>query len=180
MHRQPLSPGTDLVIVQGDLTALQVDAIVNAAAPALLGGGGVDGAIHRAAGPQLREACRALPELRPRVRCETGQARLTRGFGLAARFVIHTVGPVYTRHPDPAGALSACHRASLKLARTQGCRTIAFPAISCGAYGYPLAEAAPIALEAVRDYGHGLREIWFALFTDQAHAAFLAAAERLA
>ncbi len=165
--------------MQGDLTRLEVDVIVNAANERMLGGGGVDGAIHRAAGPGLVEACRAVPEVRPGVRCPTGEARLTPGFDLPAKFVIHTVGPIYAHHPDPAAALAGCHRASLHLARTQGLRTIAFPAISCGVYGYPVDQAARIAVETVRDYGHGLREVWFALFGVQAWAAWTVAARDL-
>ncbi|HXD84113.1 MAG TPA: O-acetyl-ADP-ribose deacetylase [Rudaea sp.] len=140
-------------IVQADITALRVDAIVNAANETLLGGGGVDGAIHRAAGPRLVDACRALSQVRPNVRCPTGQARITPGFDLPAKFVIHTVGPVWhggTR--DEAALLASCYRQSLHLAQENGVSSIAFPAISCGMYGYPLDAAAAIAVREVRTW----------------------------
>lgn len=138
-------------IVQADITTLDVDAIVNAANETLLGGGGVDGAIHRAAGAELLAACRALPELRPGVRCPTGEARLTPGFRLRARWVIHTVGPVWRggAHGE-AGLLAACYRASLALASAQRAASVAFPAISCGVYGYPADAAARVALATLR------------------------------
>jgi O-acetyl-ADP-ribose deacetylase (regulator of RNase III) len=133
-------------IVQGDITSLRVDAIVNAANERMLGGGGVDGAIHRAAGPELLEACRRVPELRPGVRCPTGEARITSGFRLPARFVIHTVGPIWQggnrREPE---LLAACYESSLQLARESGATSIAFPAISCGVYAFPVEAAARIA-----------------------------------
>ena len=140
-------------IIQGDITKLDVDAIVNAANERMLGGGGVDGAIHRAAGPQLLEACRRVPEVRPGVRCPTGEARLTPGFRLAARYVLHTVGPVWSggSRGEPE-LLAACYRNSLAIARDQECRSIAFPAISCGVYGYPIEEAATIAVREVRAF----------------------------
>jgi O-acetyl-ADP-ribose deacetylase (regulator of RNase III) len=142
-----------LRLLRGDLVAQQVDAIVNAANETLLGGGGVDGAIHRAAGPQLLQACRALPELRPGVRCPTGEARITPGFLLPARFVIHTVGPVWRGggHGEPE-LLAGCYRRSLVLAREHGCRSIAFPAISTGVYGFPAEAAARIAVHECRAF----------------------------
>jgi O-acetyl-ADP-ribose deacetylase (regulator of RNase III) len=138
-------------LIETDITTLAVDAIVNAANESLLGGGGVDGAIHRAAGPGLLAACRALPEVAPGVRCPTGQARLTAGFALPARFVIHTVGPIW--HGGDRGEpseLAACYRNVLKLAETKGIASLAFPAISAGIYGYPADAAARIALETLR------------------------------
>ena len=138
-------------IVRGDITALEVDAIVNAANQGMLGGGGVDGAIHRAAGPELYEACLKVPEVRPGVRCPTGEARITPGFRLPAKFVIHAVGPVYRDglHGEPE-KLAACYRNSLALAQEKHCRSIAFPCISTGVYGYPLEDAAKIAVREVQ------------------------------
>ncbi len=126
-------------VVRGDITKLEVDAVVNAANETLLGGGGVDGAIHRAAGPRLLEACRAIPEVRPGVRCPTGEARITPGFQLPAQHVIHTVGPVWRggSRGEP-GVLASCYRESLRLAEEHGACSVAFPAISCGVYGYPV------------------------------------------
>lgn len=139
-------------VFEGDITTLRVDAIVNAANESLLGGGGVDGAIHRAAGPGLLAACRALPEARPGVRCPTGEARITGGFALPARFVIHTVGPVWHggQRGEPA-LLEACYRECLRLAREHGVASIAFPAISAGVYGYPADAAAAIAVRTIRE-----------------------------
>lgn len=139
-----------LQVCQGDITRLAVDAIVNAANRALLGGGGVDGAIHRAAGPALKEACRRLPEVSPGVRCPTGEARRTAGFDLPARHVIHTVGPVW--HGGEQGEpelLASCYRSCLAIADECGLRSIAVPAISCGVFGYPPQAAARIAVDAV-------------------------------
>ena len=138
-------------IVQGDITTLEVDAIVNAANQRMLGGGGVDGAIHRAAGPALYEACLKAPEVRPGVRCPTGEARITPGFDLPAKFVIHTVGPVYRDglHGEP-DLLAACYRNSLALAAANHCRSIAFPCISTGVYGYPVEDATKIAVKEVQ------------------------------
>ena len=138
-------------IVGGDITTLDIDAIVNAANEQMLGGGGVDGAIHRAAGRELYEACLAVPEVRPGVRCPTGQSRITPGFNLSARHVIHTVGPVWRGggHGEP-DLLASCYRSAMTLARQHQARSIAFPAISCGAYGYPLDDAAAIAMKEVR------------------------------
>jgi O-acetyl-ADP-ribose deacetylase (regulator of RNase III) len=140
-------------IHEGDITGLAVDAIVNAANETLLGGGGVDGAIHRAAGPGLLAECRALPLVRPGVRCPTGEARITGGHQLQARHVIHTVGPVWRGgHAGEAELLASCYRNSLRLAEEHGIASIAFPAISCGVYGYPIELAVPLAVAQVRGW----------------------------
>ena len=140
-------------VIQGDITTLAVDAIVNAANQVMLGGCGVDGAIHDAAGDELYEACLKVPEVRPGVRCPTGEARITPGFRLPAKFVIHTVGPVYRDglHGEPE-KLAACYRNSLALAAENGCKSIAFPCISTGIYGYPKEEAAKIAVREVKAF----------------------------
>ena len=137
----------NIEIIQGDITKLDADAIVNAANTTLLGGGGVDGAIHRAAGPELLAECRSLGGCRP------GEAKITRGYRLPARFVIHTVGPVWSggKHHEPE-ILANCYQSSLQLAVENGIQTIAFPAISCGAYGYPVSDAAQIAVKTTRDF----------------------------
>ncbi|MDR3416238.1 MAG: O-acetyl-ADP-ribose deacetylase [Nevskia sp.] len=164
-----------------DITTLAVDAIVNAANETLLGGGGVDGAIHRAAGPGLLAECRALPQSRPGVRCPTGEARITAGHGLKARWVIHTVGPVW-RGGDRGEPelLAACYRNVLALAGVHAVRSLAMPAISCGIYGYPLQEAADIAVHTTR-FGlqdlPALREVVFACFATDALAAYRALLE---
>ncbi|HTH68201.1 MAG: O-acetyl-ADP-ribose deacetylase [Rhodanobacter sp.] len=164
-----------LKIIAADITALALDAIVNAANPSLLGGGGVDGAIHRAAGPALLEACRALPESASGVRCPAGEARITPGFGLPARYVIHTVGPVW--HGGTAGEarlLACCYRNALRLLREHRLHTIAFPAISCGVYGYPAAQAAGVAIATLRDElaGNEAIEVTLCCFSGDMRAIF--------
>ncbi len=139
-------------IVVGDITRLDVQAIVNAANERMLGGGGVDGAIHRAAGPGLLEECRAVEEVRPGIRCPTGEARITSGHDLSAKYVIHTVGPIWRggERGEPE-QLASCYRESLRLAIEHEVWTIAFPAISCGVYGYPPEEAAKIAIRTIAE-----------------------------
>jgi O-acetyl-ADP-ribose deacetylase (regulator of RNase III) len=164
-------------IQQADITTLAVDAIVNAANQSLLGGGGVDGAIHRAAGPELLAECRTLGG------CPTGEARITRGYRLPARYVIHAVGPRYRdgRHHE-ADLLTACYRNSLRLAIAHGVQTIAFPAISCGIYGYPIPEAARIALQAVSAVlaeERTVAQVIFACFDRDVRDAFEAALRSL-
>ena len=166
-------------LVRGDITTLKVDAIVNAANTRLLGGGGVDGAIHRAAGSELLTECRALGG------CPTGSARITKGYALPARYVIHTVGPVYAGGGrGEVDLLASCYRESLRLAVEHHCETVAFAAISCGVYGYPLDEAARVSLEAVGEFlaqSERPREVTWCLFDQSAYDAYekaLAAAER--
>ena len=162
---------SDLQIVRGDLTAQAVDAIVNAANTSLLGGGGVDGAIHRAGGPAILAECRLLGG------CATGDAKATTAGDLPARYVIHTVGPVW-RGGDAGEPelLASCHRRSLDVARELGARTVAFPAISCGIYGYPAELAAVVAIGAVREHAHDVDLVRFVLFGDETYEAFAAAA----
>jgi O-acetyl-ADP-ribose deacetylase len=162
---------SDLQIVRGDLTAQAVDAIVNAANTSLLGGGGVDGAIHRAGGPAILAECRLLGG------CATGDAKATTAGDLPASYVIHTVGPVW--HGGDAGEpelLASCHRRSLDVARELGARTVAFPAISCGVYGYPAGPAAVVAIASVRAHSHDIDVVRFVLFGDDTYDAFAAAA----
>lgn len=174
-----MDPFDRLDVVVADLTTLRVDALVNAANEALLGGGGVDGAIHRAAGPRLLEACRALPELRPGVRCPTGDARLTPGFDLHARFVVHAVGPVWSGgDAEEPRLLQGCYVAAVRLAEAAGARTLAFPSISTGAYGYPADQAARVAVRATTQAlaSHpGVARVTFCCFSEASAAAHRAA-----
>jgi O-acetyl-ADP-ribose deacetylase len=160
-------------IVRGDITEQDVDAIVNAANESLLGGGGVDGAIHRAAGPELLAECRTLGGCRP------GEAKATGGYRLAARHVIHTVGPIWRggAHGEPE-TLAACHRNAIAAADELGCRSVAFPAVSTGIYGYPIPQAAAIAIVATRDaleQHPSVELVRFVLFNDETERAFTAA-----
>jgi O-acetyl-ADP-ribose deacetylase (regulator of RNase III) len=163
----------------GDITRVGVDAIVNAANERLLGGGGVDGAIHRAAGARLLAACREMPEIRPGVRCPTGEARITLGFDLPARHVIHTVGPVwYDGLRGERELLASAYRNVLALAAPHGIRSLAFPAISCGVFGFPLAEACAIAIReigAALDLGLELDAVRLVAFDARTHATMTAA-----
>lgn len=164
-----------ILILREDITRQEVDAIVNAANPGLLGGGGVDGAIHRAAGAGLLAACVALPETSPGVRCPTGEARITEAFALPARWVIHTVGPIWhggTRG-EPA-LLAACYRHCLALASAYGVRRMAFPAISCGIYGYPPAQAATICRDSLRQGlpGSGIEQVRLCIVDDRVENAY--------
>jgi len=161
-----------IVLLEGDITEQNVDAVVNAANSTLLGGGGVDGAIHRRGGPAILEECKEIratvwPDGLP-----TGHAVATTGGALPARWVIHTVGPVYAKREDRSGLLASCHIESLRVADELGARTVAFPAISTGVYGYPLDEAAPVAVEAIRTADTSVDEVRFVLFGRDARAAF--------
>jgi O-acetyl-ADP-ribose deacetylase len=168
-----------LDIIKGDITDQKVDAIVNAANSSLMGGGGVDGAIHRAGGPAILGECKTYVAKHGRL--PTGQAMITGGGNLPARFVIHTVGPVYSEsaeHGTQSTELRNCYINSLKLAVEKGLKTIAFPSISTGAYRYPLNEAAPIAVKAVKDFlgkNEYIETVTFVLFNDETYAAYLQA-----
>lgn len=162
----------------GDITTQAVDAIVNAANSSLMGGGGVDGAIHRAGGPAIVAQCKLLRVTRYPEGLPPGQAVATTAGALPARWVIHTVGPVYTRARDQSDVLASCHVESLRVADQLGARSVSFPAISTGAYGYPVDEAAEIALRAVRETSSNVKEITFVLFDERTYAAFADAAER--
>jgi O-acetyl-ADP-ribose deacetylase (regulator of RNase III) len=161
-----------IVLLEGDITEQHVDAIVNAANSTLLGGGGVDGAIHRRGGPAILEECKKIRATEWPDGLPTGDAVATTGGALPARWVIHTVGPVYTNEQDPSALLASCHIESLRVADDLGAGTVAFPAISTGVYGYPLDKAAPVAIEAVRTADTAVREVRFVLFGREAHAAF--------
>ena len=170
------NPDSRIQIVHGDITKLDVDAIVNAANSTLLGGGGVDGAIHRAAGTELLAECRALGG------CEPGKAKVTRGYRLPARVVIHTVGPIWRGGKrDEARILANCYRNSLQLAVENEVKTIAFPAISCGAYGYPIEQAAQIALETTREFlaaTQNIHRVIFVLWGDDVYDAYREALQK--
>ena len=158
--------------MQGDITEERVDAIVNAANSSLMGGGGVDGAIHRKGGPKILEECREIRRTRHQDGLPTGHAVATTAGDLPARWVIHTVGPVYAKSEDRSHLLASCHLESLRVADEIGAETVAFPAISTGVYGYPIEEAAPVAIEAVRTADTKVREVRFVLFDDRTRSAF--------
>ncbi|TMM07802.1 MAG: O-acetyl-ADP-ribose deacetylase [Actinobacteria bacterium] len=161
-----------LTVVLGDLTEQSVDAIVNAANSSLAGGGGVDGAIHRAGGPEIGEACRQLGG------CETGDAKATTAGRLPARWVVHAVGPVWRGgQAGEHGLLASAHRRSLEVALELGARTVAFPAISCGIYGFPADQAAPVAIAAAREFLDRVDEIRFVLFDEALRRVFADAAD---
>ncbi|KAJ4979809.1 hypothetical protein NE237_010589 [Protea cynaroides] len=178
-----LSPSSALKIQKGDITQWFVDgasdAIVNAANNLMLGGGGVDGAIHNAAGPELRAACYEVPEVRRGVRCPTGEARITPAFRLPVSHVIHTVGPIYDVDDHPELSLRNAYRNSLRLAKENNIQFIAFPAISCGVFRYPYEEAATIALSVVKEFATDFKEVHFVLFSDDIHKVWLDKANEL-
>jgi O-acetyl-ADP-ribose deacetylase (regulator of RNase III) len=165
----------EITLVRGDITEQDVDAIVNAANSSLLGGGGVDGAIHRRGGPEILHACRRLRAERYPDGLPTGQAVATTAGSLPARWVIHTVGPVYSPTEDRSALLASCHTASLSVADDLGARSVAFPAISTGVYGYPVEEAAGMAVAAVRGARTAVEQVRFVLFDQAARRAFDAA-----
>ncbi|MFJ3204912.1 O-acetyl-ADP-ribose deacetylase [Streptomyces sp. NPDC086989] len=165
-----------ITLVRGDITAEHADAVVNAANSSLLGGGGVDGAIHRRGGPEILEACRALRASQYGKGLPTGRAVATPAGRLPARWVIHTVGPVWSRDEDRSALLASCYRESLRVAAELGARTVAFPAVSTGIYGWPMDDGARIAVETARaSASPPVEEVRFVLFDDAAYTAFQAA-----
>ncbi|MEV4432894.1 O-acetyl-ADP-ribose deacetylase [Streptomyces sp. NPDC049585] len=165
---------TTLTLARGDITRQHVDAVVNAANSSLLGGGGVDGAIHRAGGPDILAACRALRASHYGKGLPTGHAVSTPAGRLPARWVIHTVGPVWSAQEDRSELLASCYRESLRVADELGARTVAFPAISTGIYGWPMQDGARIAVETVRATETSVEEVRFVLFDERAYEAFAA------
>jgi O-acetyl-ADP-ribose deacetylase (regulator of RNase III) len=163
---------TTITLVQGDITRQTADAVVNAANSSLLGGGGVDGAIHRRGGPAILEDCRKLRASHYGKGLPTGQAVATTAGELDARWVIHTVGPVFSKSEDRSDLLASCYRESLRVADELGARTVAFPAVSAGIYGWPMDDAARIAVETVRATDTSVEEVRFVLFDDRAYEAF--------
>lgn len=159
---QPVGRPMSVEAQLGDLATLAVDVVVNAANPYLAGGGGLDGALHRAAGPELLAACQALPAVEG-VRCPTGESRLTEGFRLPAKWVVHAVGPIFSRSQDPEGELASAVRSAFALAEQVGARTIGLPALSCGCYGFPPRLAAPIAVAVAFERPWNLHRAVFVL-----------------
>ncbi|MFC5065172.1 O-acetyl-ADP-ribose deacetylase [Actinomycetospora atypica] len=171
--------GARITLVQGDITTQEVDAVVNAANSGLLGGGGVDGAIHRAGGPDILAECRELRATSLPDGLPTGQAVATTAGRLPARHVIHTVGPVYAKREDRSDLLASAYRESLRVADELGARTVAFPAISAGVYGWPMDDAARIAVQTVDSTRSAVEEVRFVLFGDAAYQAFTRAVDQL-
>ncbi|KAL5710029.1 hypothetical protein ACHQM5_020643 [Ranunculus cassubicifolius] len=178
-----LSSSSVVKIQQGDITEWSIDgtsdAIVNAANELMLGGGGVDGAIHRAAGPELRAACYKVPVVSPGTRCPTGEARITPAFKLPVSHVIHTVGPIYDAHDHPETYLRSAYRNSLRVAKENNIQYIAFPAISCGVFGYPFGEAATIAISTIKEFATDFKEVHFVLFSDDIYSVWMDKAKEL-
>jgi O-acetyl-ADP-ribose deacetylase (regulator of RNase III) len=166
---------TKIALAKGDITKQNVDAIVNAANSSLMGGGGVDGAIHRAGGPSILEECKKIRRERYPDGLPPGKAVATNAGQLPAKWVIHTVGPVYSKSEDQSSLLASCHIEALHVGDELGAKSIAFPAISTGVYGYPLEEAAPVAIRTVREAKTKVEEVRFVLFDETAYQAFLEA-----
>lgn len=165
---------SEIKIIKGDITKQKTDAIVNAANSSLMGGGGVDGAIHRAGGPSILAECEKIVEKQGRL--PTGQAVITTGGDLPVKYVIHTVGPVYRSGKDQSKLLASCYSESLKLAAERGLKSISFPSISTGAYRYPLDEAAPIAISAVKEFlqqESSIKEVYFVLYNNETYEAYV-------
>ncbi|XP_075484518.1 uncharacterized protein LOC142524419 isoform X2 [Primulina tabacum] len=183
MVKFPISESSVLKILRGDITEWSVDgssdAIVNPANEGMLGGGGADGAIHRAAGPELSKACYEVAEVRPGIRCPTGEARITAGFRLPASHVIYTVGPIYYIDKNPEASLRNAYRNSLSIAKENGIQNIAFTAISCGVHGYPYDEAATVAISTVKDFAKDFKEVHFVLYSDEIYDVWLNKAKEL-
>ncbi|MFQ3247233.1 MAG: O-acetyl-ADP-ribose deacetylase (regulator of RNase III) [Arenicella sp.] len=167
----------NIQIIEGDITAANVDAIVNAANPMMLGGGGVDGAIHKAAGPELLAECQKVNAVM-KIRCPVGEARITLAGNLPSKYVIHTVGPRYHREAEPKALLATAYNSSLGLALENGCESVAFPAISCGSYGYPVREAAKIAIQVCSDDKFNSIEIFFYLYGQKNYAIWQSALDK--
>ncbi|XP_039128153.1 macro domain-containing protein VPA0103-like [Dioscorea cayenensis subsp. rotundata] len=178
-----ISPSSVLKLQRGDITKWLVngstDAIVNAANERLQRGGGVDGAIHRAAGAGLQAACLEIPEVQPGVRCPTGEARITPAFQLPVSQIIHTVGPIYDAHRHPEILLRNAYRNSLQLAKENNIEYIAFPSISCGVFGYPFDEASNVAISTIKEFSDNFKEVHFVLFEDGVYNAWLESARKL-